>query len=132
MEIDPDIIDAGKRASDIVNTFRIHNGWDELKTKWLAISLADGSNDGTLYDTRRDAVRHQRDEFRCAYVAFRNLPQGSRPREMAIYLQFHRDAYKNGMRLTDPEHSLGGKEALLTSARYDTYRQLFSQKPVLS
>lgn len=126
LKIDSDIIEAGKRASDIVNEYRTHRTWDELSRKWIAFRLADGSYDGTLYDSKRDAVRHQHDEFHCAYVSFANLVNGSTPREMAVFLQFNRDAYKAGMRLPDPDHQRGGAQPLITTAQGDYYRNQFN------
>jgi hypothetical protein len=114
--------DAAKRASDIINSYRHFIPWDELKNKWLAIRLSDGGHDGTLYDTKRDAVRHQLDEFLCAYVCFRNLQAGSSPREMELFLKFNRDTYDAGFRLPDPDHQFGGMEVLMTTALRDYYR----------
>ena len=116
--------DAAKRASDIVNSYRLFVPWDELRTKWLAIRLSDGGYDGTLYDSKRDAVRHQLDEFLCAYVCFKNLVGGSTPREMELFLKFNRDAYDAGFRLPDPDSQFGGREVLMTTALRDYYRNL--------
>jgi hypothetical protein len=114
--------DEAKRASDIINSYRTFIPWDELRNKWLAIRLSDGGHDGTLYDSKRDAVRHQSDEFLCAYVCFRNLIRGSSPREMELFLKFNRDAYDSGFRLPDPDADSGGPEVLMTTALRDFYR----------
>jgi len=97
---------------------------EELKHKVIAIRLADGGHDGTLYDSKRDAVRHQLDETLCAYVYFHNLPAGTNPREMEVFLKFNRDAYDKGFRLTDPDDHRGGREVIMTSAQRDYYRRL--------
>lgn len=115
-------MEAAKRASDIVNSYRAFVNWDELKTKWLAIRLSDGGHDGTLYDNKRDAVRHQLSEYTCAYVCFRNLVGGSSPREMIRFLQFSRDAYDAGFRLPDPDDVHGGPDVLMTTGQADYYR----------
>ena len=114
--------DAAKRASDIVNSYRTFMDWDELKNKWLAIRLSDGGYDGTLYDSKRDAVRHQLDEFLCAYVCYRNLVGGATPGEMELFLKWNRDAYDAGFRLPDPDDPGGGPDVLLTTAQLDYYR----------
>lgn len=119
-----DYSDAAKRASDTVNGLLMWMPWDELRRKYIAIRLADGSYDGTLYDSKRDAVRRQSDEKLCAYVAFRNLGNGATPREMEVFLRFNRDAYDRGFRLTDPDDVNGGREVLMTSARHDQYRSI--------
>jgi hypothetical protein len=116
--------DEAKRASDIVNSYRTFIPWDELRNKWLAIRLSDGGHDGTLYDSKRDAVRHQLDEFLCAYVCFRNLIGGSTPKEMELFLKFNRDAYDAGFRLPDPDADSGGPEVLMTTALRDYYKNL--------
>jgi hypothetical protein len=114
--------DAAKRASDIINSYRVFVPWDELRYKWIAIRLSDGGYDGNLYDSKREAVRHQLDEFLCAYVCFKNLQAGSSPREMELFLKFNRDAYDAGFRLPDPDSQFGGPEVLMTTALRDFYR----------
>jgi hypothetical protein len=116
---EPRYSDAAKRASDIINSYRAFIPWDELKQKWLAIRLSDGGYDGVLYDSKRDAVRHQLDEFLCAYICFRNLVGGATPKEMEIFLKFNRDAYDAGFRLPDPDAASGGAEVLMTTAQHD-------------
>lgn len=117
--VDADLLDAGKRASDAINLHRLVKPWDDIKHTWMAFRLSDGSSDGVLYDNRLDAVRHQVDERLCAYVAMKSLQMGASPKDMAIYLQFHRDAYNAGMRLTDPDQKDGGMDVLPTARRID-------------
>jgi len=125
--IDAKLKDCAKRACDIVNAYYTTVEWVDLKDKFVAIRLEDGGSDGVLYDNKRDAVRHQRNEQQCAYVCFRNLgPTGARPREMAIYLQYNREAYDNGFRLTDPDDSRGGPQLLPTANLADTFRRRVS------
>ncbi len=102
--------DAAKRASDIVNLHLAANSWDEIRDKFVAIRLSDGGYDGTLYDNKRDAVRHQSDERLCAYVCFRNLMAGASPKEMQVFLDMNRKAYDAGMRFHDPDDAHGGKD----------------------
>ena len=122
--------DDAKRASDIVNSYLSYIPFDELKNKWLAIRLSDGGYDGNLYDSKRDAVRHQLDEFVCAYVCFRNLMGGATPKEMEIFLRFNRDAYDAGFRLPDPDGQTGGPEVLMTTAQHDFYRNQITAETV--
>lgn len=88
--------------------------WD-LRTKWIAVKLADGSYDGVLYDSRDDAIRHQLDERFCAYVCMASMVQGAKPLDCAIYLEFHRQAYDSGMRLHEPE----APQLILPTSVYD-------------
>lgn len=118
----PGYTDAAKRASDIVNSYITFIPWEELRFKWLAVRLSDGGTDGNLYDSKRDAVRHQLDEFLCAYVCLKHLQGGTKPQEMQIFLDFNRDAYDAGFRLPDPADQFGGREVLMTTAQHDWYR----------
>lgn len=113
------ISDEARRIADAVNAYRTFMDWDELKGKWIAFKLADGSHDGVLYDSKRDAVRHQSDEFLCAYISFRNLQQGISAKDAEIFLRFNRDAYDHGFRLPDPDSQHGGKEVLMTTGQKD-------------
>lgn len=118
LAICPDCIivtDAAKRMSGIVNGLVTFTPLWELKSKWIAIRLADGGYDGTLYDTREDAIRHQLDERFCAYVAMQSMIQGANPRDCAIYLEYHRQAYDANMRLHEPE----APQLILPTSAYD-------------
>lgn len=95
-----DVSDEGRRASDHVNLHLSAIAVRDAVNKWVAIRLSDGGSDGTLYDTRKDAVRHQLDEFLCAYVSI--LPNGTTPVEMTRYLVLCRQLYDKGLRLSDP------------------------------
>ena len=90
-----------------------------LKDKWLAVNLQDGSTDGTLYDTKREAVRHQLDEFMCAYFCFRNCLGGITPKEAMIWLDWVRKAYDAGFRMPDPDAQHGGKDVFMSVDDHD-------------
>lgn len=127
--ITPELRDAAKRASDIINTYITFVPWEQLRMQWIAVSLQDGTC-SQLYDSKADAVRHTLHERTHAFVAFRGIgPGGSNPRELAIFLQFNRDAYDAGLRLPDPDDNTGGKELLMTAAQGDYYRRLLRGLP---
>jgi hypothetical protein len=118
-----DVSDAARRCADIVNGYILSRNWDELRDSWVAIRLSDGGSDGTLYDTKRDAVRHQLFEMQCAYVSFRNLAGGISPLEAERYLDYNRRAYDAGFRLPDPDAVNGGPDLFLPSQTYDALRE---------
>src|SRR5437762_517876 len=98
----------------------------------MAIRLSDGGSDGKLYDTKREAVKHQLHEQLCAYYSFRNSPNGFSfgPRglqEAAVFLAWHRMAYDNGFRLPDPDDRNGGPDLVMpdmTEHLFDQMRRL--------
>jgi hypothetical protein len=92
--------------------------FDQLKNSWMAFRLQDGSTDGTLYDSKTDAVRHT-DETRCAYFCFRNAMGGVTPHDCQLWLDLHRHVYSNGGRLADPDTSHGGPDLILSNRGYD-------------
>lgn len=119
LRMKPNLKDAAKRMSDTVNLYLTTHGWEAIKHCFIAFRLSDGTTDGAIYDNRKDAVRHQRDEFQCYYFSFRDCHAHTTPREMAIIMQFAREAHDAGFRLPDPDHASGGFETLMTAARYD-------------
>ena len=123
-QFNPFITDEAKRISDIVNAYLVFTPHDELMTKWIAIKLADGSTDGTLYDSRRDAIRHQLSPEYCAYLSFRNIPNGITPSESGRYLAWARGVAKAGGIMPDPDEQFGGPEAFMGVNQYDNLRKL--------
>lgn len=122
-DLTPDKLDAGKRASDLINGMLTFYGWDQLRTKLVAIRLSDGGSDGVVYDNRLDAARFQLHEQQCYYCYFRGLgPAGAKPLEMAIVLEMQRKAYQSGVRFIDPDQPNGGPELLMTTAGLDSIR----------
>jgi hypothetical protein len=97
------ITDAGKRMADIINgLLAFHNAF-EIRNKWMAFNLATGESDGTLYDSRLDAITHQLDERFYCYFAFKSCTGGVKALDCQIYLEVQRQAYDSGMRLYEPE-----------------------------
>lgn len=109
------IDDAAKRMSDIINGLVTFTPAWELRSKWIAIRLADGGYDGNLYDSRDAAIDHQLDERFCAYVLMQSMLQGAKPLDCAIFLEYHRQAYDAGMRLHEPE----APQLILPTGTYD-------------
>jgi hypothetical protein len=118
-----ELLECGKRASDHINGLIAFMDWDELRRKWIAFKLADGSPDTTLYDTKQAAIKHQADEFLCAYLLVNGIgPGGTSPRQMAIYIKFNRDLYRRGFRMPDPDSVGGGPTAAMTTGWHDVYK----------
>lgn len=112
--------DAAKRCSDEVNLHLAALGFEAFR-KWVAVRLADGGSDKTLYASKREAIRHQSDEQLCAYVC---VP----PTQMSVcsaeaFLGFVRKAYTAGFRLTDPDSRTGGPDVIRRLTTRDQTRQ---------
>lgn len=99
--------DAATRLSDAYNLHLIAKEYDAIG-RFFAVALEDGRGDGVLYETRRDAVRHQRhDEAR--YVFVRIGPANMTICEAASLLFTQRKLYERGMRMADRDHRAGGR-----------------------
>ena len=96
-------------------------GFDACR-KWVAVRLRDGRSDGVLYDTKRDAVRHQSDEKLSAYVCI--PPNGMTPCRAESFLSTMRRLYDAGWRLTDPDDRNGGPDLIPRTAAEDQARQM--------
>lgn len=112
-------INSAKRLSGIINSLVICHPIDTLIHSWIAVKLADGSYDGTLYDTRRDAVRHQQYEQQCAYINLGPVMGGMEIQAAYAILKFTRDAYAANMTFIDPEHPTGGMDIGMPVAMED-------------
>lgn len=121
---EPSYSDEAKRASDIINGYFAYFPLDRLLHSWVAIRLSDGGSDGTLYDSKRDAVRHQSDEFLCAYISLRNCPNGVKPLEAERFLAWTRAAYRAGFRLPDPDDMTGGPDVFMPVNQFDGLRRI--------
>ena len=89
--------DAAKRCSEIINLHTLSGNTG----RWVAIHLSDGDSDGVVYDTWREAVKHQLHETQCCYIRIpvdgMSIPAAER------YLDIHRQLYDAGFRMVDPE-----------------------------
>lgn len=117
--------DEAKRCRDIIASYVAFVDYSERIRSWVAIRLSDGGSDGALYDSKREAVRHQPDEFLCAYFSYRGAPNGfSSVKEAAVWLEFHRQAYDSGFRLPDPDAASGGPELIMPTPGEQVMLQL--------
>jgi hypothetical protein len=91
--------DSAKRVSDIYNTHRVADPYGCIGS-WIACALADGSSDMVLYDTKRDAIRHQHHNENW-YTFIQIVPSTMTPCEAEVMLRVARMAYDAGMRMTD-------------------------------
>jgi hypothetical protein len=121
--------DDAKRCADNVNLHYQAIGWDAIG-KWVAIKLADGGSDSVLYDTKRDAVRHQSDEFLCCYVKL--IPHAMTVCEAQTFMKVHRKAYDAGWRHADPDARHGGKQLIRQMRNEDIARQIRAMQRVIS
>jgi hypothetical protein len=112
-------MDSAKRLSGIINSLVICHPIETLIHSWIAVRLSDGGYDGTLYDTRRDAVRHQQYEKQCAYLNLAPIAGGMEIQAAYAILKFHRDAYAADMTFIDPEHETGGMDIGMPIAMED-------------
>lgn len=109
--------DAARRVSDTYRLHRLAAGMDAIG-QWFAARLDDGTSDGVLYETRRDAVRHQHhNEQFYAFVAVG--PWDTDVCEAETFIQMNRALYDAGLRLSDPDHARGGREVIQRATRED-------------
>lgn len=119
--------DAAKRAYDVVRGLATAWDWDTRvrQSPFVALRLSDGGSDGVLYDSKRDAVRHQLHETTCAYFCFRGAPNGfASYLDAAIYLAWNRAAYDSGFRLPDPDDVHGGPDLIMPDMGEHLFNQL--------
>lgn len=112
--------DAGRRMADTINGRITFYGPWELRSKWMAFRLTDGSSDNNLYDTKLDAVRHVTNELYYCYFTFARAMGGVNPRDMQIFLNMSRAAADSPhVRLADPDHKTGGLDAFTSVDMHD-------------
>lgn len=92
--------DAARRLAD---TATLHVIADQSNIgRWIAVRLSDGTDDKTVYDSRRHAV--QAHWFEEKYWCFSQLhPGGMQYQEAEVFLDYHRKLYDAGFRLPDPD-----------------------------
>lgn len=88
--------ECGKRMSDALNARVVFGGLAAFG-RWMAFSLEDGSSNGTLYDSREDAIRAMRNaSVNHWFEAIR--PSSYSADECALLIQYARAAYSAGWR----------------------------------
>jgi hypothetical protein len=109
--------DAAKRVSD---GYRLHKmaAGHAAAGRWMAVALADGASDGVLYDSKRDAVRHQHhNELWYAFLPI--TPGDVSVCEAETYLEVNRMLSRKNIVMTDPDHASGGPEVIRRLALED-------------
>lgn len=96
-------LDAARRMADAVN-LHVHAALAENRDRpgYVAIRLSDGrSPDGVLYDTRRDAARHNLNDRAAFYV---KVGKDTMPaREALVVLKLARLAFERGVVFAEEE-----------------------------
>lgn len=98
--------DAARRMCDIIALHQRVLTRDEIIAKrFIAISLADGSSDGNVYDTRDEAVNHQRVSVDPNLVQYLQIPiEGWNVYVCDTMLWYARKAYDAGVRVAHGGH----------------------------
>ena len=91
--------DAAKRIADIYSLHRLADPYGNIGF-WIACALADGQSDMVLYETKRDAIRHQHHNENW-YTFIQIVPSTMTPCEAEVMLKVARMAYDRGWRITD-------------------------------
>lgn len=113
--------------SDIVNNVRMSNDWDDIKDIWMAFKLADGSSDGTLYDSRSDAIRMTTNKAdRYFFLSMRACVHGMTPKEATQVLALTRVQSERGR--YHPRTDDGGQEPIAPITTDDYMSELVSTK----
>lgn len=102
--------DAAQRVSDTYNLHRIADPHGSIR-KWYAAALSDGRSDNVLYESKRDAVRHQHHNEQW-YAFIRIGPAQMTPCEAEVFLATARKIYDAGGRMPDPDHPHGGVDVI--------------------
>jgi hypothetical protein len=124
------VTDAGKRAFDIVRSYCAFVEYETRVRGWVALRLEDGGSDGTLYDSKIDAIKHQTYEQQCGYFSYRGAPNGfTSAKDAAIWLEYHRQLYSAGGRLVDPDDAHGGPDIIMPTAEEQLMGQLRRMLP---
>jgi hypothetical protein len=121
-DLPPEIDDAARRFAGCVNSARmLPSGFNG----WLAIRLLDGGCDMTVYDNRRDAVRHVTDERWYFFFCMAEAVAGITDEVAARILRFARKANMSGFsKLSDPDAPDGGGDLIMPSPMEYYDRQL--------
>lgn len=115
--------DPAKRISD---HYAVHRLADPIGSigHWFGVALADGTSDGTLYDSRRDCVIHQKhNESYYAYIQI--IPGYMNECQAESFLSAQRKLFEADIRLTDRDHHAGGISLIPRVTFEDQMAQMF-------
>jgi hypothetical protein len=102
--------DAAKRVYDTYTLHRMAAG-DNAYGQWMACALSDGRSDNTLYDSRGEAVRHQKhNEDRYVFIPIR--PGSFTLCDAETLLKCHRLLAATQKALIDRDHPAGGRQII--------------------
>src|SRR5215472_11281756 len=93
--------DAGRRMAETINLKVISHTWEELVNGYMAFKLEDGTTNGTLYDSKPDAVKWT-DETQHFYFCFRQAMGGVSALDCQLLLNFCRYAREAGIPMAEP------------------------------
>jgi hypothetical protein len=108
------VSDAARRCADAVSLAAVAGAVG----MWVAVRLEDGRTDGSVYDTREAAIRHQRGLS--AYTPVRVAPGGMQVYEAEALLDYWRKLHQANVRNDDPGLLL----PLMPLTRRDRRRQI--------
>src|ERR1700750_2124067 len=93
-ELPQELLDAAARMRDAINLHVVAGalGVRERHLQWVAINLDDGRSDGTVYESRKDAVLHTQNKSRGWFYA-KVGAESMGERESIIVLQQARQAF---------------------------------------
>jgi len=109
--------DPAKRIHD---TYSLHRLADPIGNigRWFAVAIADGTSDRVLYDSRRDAIRHQHhNEHYYAYIQI--VPSDMTLCDCEFFLSGVKKMYDARKALMDRDHHSGGLEPITRLAVED-------------
>lgn len=96
------VTDAAKRMSYAVNNVIAHKSWGELQNGFMAFRIDDGTTNGTVYDSKADAMRFTDEQYN-AYFCFRQAMGGANPTDCQLFLNIHRHVYDSGGHMRNPD-----------------------------
>lgn len=116
------ISDAAKRVHERYNLHRVADPIGSVG-KWFAANLADGVSTDDLYDSKREAVRHQHhDEWFYWFIQVGPWPMDELMAETGLDVQ--RRARKAGLGQADRDHDGGGIDVIRRTNAEDQKSQI--------
>lgn len=111
--------DAARRISDMVTNAIA----DRQGNRWMAFALEDGTSNGTVYDTKKDAIHHHRNAAR-KYCYLRIPLDMLSPLAAEAFLKIHRQMSKLGQH---PDDEMINSE-FMVDTRLEAYPSLDSRR----